>query len=248
MSSLPSSPSSSALPVVEGAAAEVLEEIVQTRVDERVAEAVDVAQRQLREEVIDEVDVRILENASAEHAKVEAERRRVAELERRLAEAERKAARANEAELRATQAERRRREAADRVSVLEADLNAMRARAAHQATATAPVAPATVISTRRFVAPTMTPISTRRDATQSSSVPDVDEVKRVIAERDAALAQIAAERNASVAQVAALQNALHEERIHAQLRAQFFFFFFKSIVLLVNNHTSTTPHERRERH
>ena len=216
--SLPSSPLSSALPVVEGAAAEVLEEIVQTRVDERVAEAVDVAQRQLRDEVKDEVDVRILENASTEHAKVEAERRRVVELERRLVEAERKAARADEADLRAAQSDRRRREAFERASVAEADLNAMRARTAHQPAAAAPVAPATVV--RRFVAPTMTPVSTRRDVTQSSSVPDVDDVKRLTAELDAALAQIAAERNASVAHVTALQNALHEERVQAQVRAQ----------------------------
>jgi hypothetical protein len=233
MSSLPSSPSSSALPIVEGAAAEVLEEIVQTRVDERVAEAVDVAQRQLREEVNDEVDVRILENASTEHAKVEAERRRVAELERKLSEAERKAALAGEAELRAAQAERRRREAAERASVLEADLNAMRAREMRQSVASTPVAPATVISSRRFAAPVMTPISTRRDGITSSAAPVIAaervpiqrnaidaEVKRVMAERDAAVAQMVAERNASVAHVTALQNALHEERIQAQMRAQ----------------------------
>ena len=216
-----SSPSSPALPVVEGAAAEVLEEIVQLRVDERVAEAVQVAQGQLREEVKDEVDIAILDNASTEHAKVEIARRRIMDLERRLLEAERGAAHAIEAETRAQQAERGRREANARASALEADLNAMRMRAMQQSNASAPQ---TVISSRRFAAPVMTPISTRRDENKSTPVPTITDVQaQAQAHREAMeaeLRRLAAERDHSAAQIAALQQALHNERERAQVLTQ----------------------------
>jgi hypothetical protein len=201
---------------VEGAAAEVLEEFVQTRVDERVAEAVEVAQRQLHDEVKDSVDIALLDSVSAEHAKVEVERRRVAELEERLRDAERRATQREEAERRAQQAEHGRREANARASALEADINAMRARAA-------PQAPATVLSSRRFVAPMMTPINPKREDSRPPPASASEDIARAQAHRvaiEAELKRLTAERDAAAAHITALQSTLQNERAQAQLFAQ----------------------------
>jgi hypothetical protein len=111
-----------------------------------------------------------------------------------------------------------------RASALEADLNALRARTMQQSSATAP---ATVISSRRFAAPVMTPISTRRDENKSTPIPPIpamtDAQAQVQAHREAMeaeLRRIAAERDHSAAQIAALQQALQNERAHAQLLTQ----------------------------
>lgn len=205
--SSPSS-SSSGLPIIEGAAAEVIEEIVQTRVDERVADAVVDVHRQLQEEVNEEVDIRIAENAEAEHAKVEVERRRVADLESRLAEAERRAGQVAEAEKRADQAERRRVEAHRLAISLQSEIDAVRAQGSQSTTAPT--------SSRRFVAPGMTPMAKREDDARPSHTASQPYANPEAV--DAAIRHLVTEQDNTMLRVSTALHAIETEQ--ANLRAQ----------------------------
>jgi len=159
------------------------------------------------------VDIRIAENAEAEHAKVEAERRRVADLEKRVADAERASA---EAATRVDQAERRRVEAYLRAADLESEINEIRARTSQSSAAPT--------SSRRFVAPAMTPIGKRDDSTRSApgtSAPPIDAdaveaaIRRAVAEQNGAtmtrvnavLSEMLAEQDRLATQLHASQSA-----------------------------------------